>query len=365
VFIFATLIAALAPSMPILVAARAVQGLGAAAQFTISQTTIARAYPIALRSRALSVMSATWTVPGLLGPPLGAAITSLLGWRWAFGFILLPALAAAAVTLPQLRRVSAAGSGSARPRILEPLGVTMGVGVLVFALTRISVVDALAAIGGVALAMFALVRLLPAGSISARRGLPAIVAASFFLSLSYYAASSFVTLVLVVIRGVPLVAAAGALTAGTIAWTVGVWINTWLIERYPRRAILTASSCALAISVAAFTTTIIGSPVLIGVLTWTTAGLAMGICFNTLTLNTMDAATAGSEGAALAGRNLMANLGTAIGTGVGGAAIAVAQDLALGLRSGLIAAYAFAVAAAVVMALLAGRAIAPDPAPAT
>ncbi|MFI5283813.1 MAG: MFS transporter, partial [Candidatus Dormibacterales bacterium] len=331
IFLIGTLIAALSPNMPVLVLARGAQGLGAAAQFTISQSTIARAYPLSARVRVLSLMSATWILPSLLGPSLGAAITSLLGWRWAFGIILLPALLATVFTFPLLRQVRPAGTASARPTVRRPLQVALGTGLLVTGLTYFSWWGAIVTVAGLAVAVDALRHTLPAGSLSARRGLPAIVAASFFLNLGFYAAASFVPLVLVGVRGTSVFAAGLGIMASTVAWTVGVWLNTQLVDRYPRGLLVAGFAMLLAASSVGFATAIYGAPLLFAYLTLPFAGLSMGICFNTLTLNAMAAASRGAEGFALAGRNLTANLGTAVGTGVGGAALAASQAAALGL----------------------------------
>jgi len=207
IFLLGTLVAAVSPNMPVLVLARAAQGLGAAAQFTISQSTIARAYPQSARIRVLSLMSATWILPSLLGPSIGAAIAALLGWRWAFGLILLPALAAAAFTYPRLRHVRPTPGAAPRPAVRRPLQVAAGTGLLVTGLTNLSWWSVPLSALGLVLAVEALVHTLPPGTMRARRGLPAIVAASFFLNLGFYGAASFVPLVLVGVRGTTVIAA--------------------------------------------------------------------------------------------------------------------------------------------------------------
>jgi MFS family permease len=359
IFLIGTLIAALAPAMPVLVMARAAQGLGAAAQFTISQSTIARAYPPHQRVRVLSLMSATWILPSLLGPSLGAAITALFGWRWAFGVILLPALVATAFTYPLLRQVKPTGTTASRPAVRRPLQVAVGTGLLITGLTNLSWWGAIVTVAGLIIAVDALRHILPAGSIRARRGLPAIVAASFFLNLGFYAAASFVPLVLVGVRGISVFGAGLGIMASTVAWTIGVWINTQLVDRYARGLLVASFATLLAASSIGFATAIYGAPLLLAYLMLPVAGLSMGICFNTLTLNAMAEASHGAEGFALAGRNLMANLGTAVGTGVGGAAVAAGQAAALGLRPGLAFTYGLAAAAALATAAL-GRRTAPS-----
>jgi predicted MFS family arabinose efflux permease len=214
---------------------------------------------------------------------------------------------------------------------------------------------ALAAAGAL-IAARSLTRILPSGTARAAPGLPAIVAASFFLNFGYYAASSFVALALVGVRGTTVLVAGVAITAATIAWTFGVWANTVLLDRYSRRALVIASSAGLALAVAAFASSLYGGPLAIAFAAWTAGGFCMGIAFNTLTLNTMDAAGTGSAGQALAGRNLTANLGTAVGTGIAGSAVALTQAAGFGLRLGLLVAYCMAAVTGLVTAALGARA---------
>jgi len=300
-------------------------------------------------------MSATWVLPGLLGPSIGAGIATLFGWRWAFGAILVPAILAAAITYPRLRRVGGSAGSPRKLALRRPIQVAVGAGLFISGLTSLSWWSVLLALVGFAMAIEGLIQLLPAGSMRAARGLPAIVAASFFLNVAFYAASSFVPLVLVGVRGVPVVAAGFALASATLAWTVGVWLNTQLVDRYARGLLIAGFAVLLALCIAGFATAIYGAPVPLAYVAWTAAGLGMGICFNTLTLNAMAAAASGGEGFALAGRNLTANLGTAFGTGVGGAAVAASQAASLGLRPGLAATFGLAAVAALITAALAGR----------
>jgi EmrB/QacA subfamily drug resistance transporter len=82
IFSVASLVGGLAPTAAVLLAARAVQGVGAAllAPGTLSLLTSVYTAPRA-RSRALAVWNATAASGGALGIFLGGALTSLFGWR--------------------------------------------------------------------------------------------------------------------------------------------------------------------------------------------------------------------------------------------------------------------------------------------
>ena len=355
IFIVGSTLAALAPSMPVLVLARAGQGYGAAAQFTLTQSTIARAYHGGARVKVLSLMSATWTVPGLVGPALGAAIAATFGWRWAFGAIVAPGLAACLLTYPSLRAVGAP-HGEKRPLAVRwPIQVAAGAGLIVLGLTSPPFPGLVVVTAGIPLVLTGLRHTLPAGSLLARSGLPSVVAAAFFLNTAFYAASAFVPLLLVRLMDVSIAAAGAAVSAGTIAWSAGVWLNTLLVDRYRRSLLLIGSALLLALGTAIFASALAGTPLPLAYCGWILAGFGMGICFNTFTLSAMVMAPKGGEGAALSGRNLTGSLGTAMGTGVGGAAVAASSSLQVGLRPALAFVYGMSILSALATAALARR----------
>src|SRR6201992_3906043 len=73
-----------APTMAVLVAGRAVQGLGAGVVPAVAYVAIARGYPDGCRPRMFAVLSTAWVVPGLVGPAIAALVAGAVGWRWVF-----------------------------------------------------------------------------------------------------------------------------------------------------------------------------------------------------------------------------------------------------------------------------------------
>jgi EmrB/QacA subfamily drug resistance transporter len=96
---------AMATSMPMLVAARVLQGVGGGGLRSVSQVVIADIIPPRHRGRYQGYMSTTFLVSTALGPVLGGFFAEHMTWRWAF-WINLPLGAIAFLVIDrQLRKL--------------------------------------------------------------------------------------------------------------------------------------------------------------------------------------------------------------------------------------------------------------------
>ncbi|MFG2126386.1 MFS transporter [Streptomyces sp. NPDC048751] len=120
VFAVASLLCGLAGGPRMLVAARAVQGLGAAAMFATTLPLLGSVYQGKRRSVALGVWGAVSGAAAAVGPVLGGLLTDGPGWRWIFYVNLPVSVAAFWLTLrvvpesrgPRGRRVDWAGTAT-------------------------------------------------------------------------------------------------------------------------------------------------------------------------------------------------------------------------------------------------------------
>ncbi|WP_405601057.1 MFS transporter [Streptomyces sp. NBC_01410] len=96
VFTGASAAAALAPGIDALIAARAVQGVGAAIMMPLTLTLLTAAVPVARRGAALGIFSAVTGLAVASGPLIGGSLTEHISWQWIFwlnvpiGLALLP-----------------------------------------------------------------------------------------------------------------------------------------------------------------------------------------------------------------------------------------------------------------------------------
>ncbi|MCL4435450.1 MAG: MFS transporter [Thaumarchaeota archaeon] len=95
-FMVGSVFSGLAQDIWYLIAARAVQGLGAGAMMSMPVATIGDIFNPRERSRWMGVILSTFGIASIIGPSLGGWITDILNWRWVF-YINLPVAAAALI----------------------------------------------------------------------------------------------------------------------------------------------------------------------------------------------------------------------------------------------------------------------------
>ena len=94
VFALSSLSCGLAPSTTVLIVARGVQGIGAAAMFATTIALLSTSYQGRDRGIAFGVWGAINGAAAAAGPILGGLLTESLSWRWIF-FVNLPISVAA------------------------------------------------------------------------------------------------------------------------------------------------------------------------------------------------------------------------------------------------------------------------------
>jgi predicted MFS family arabinose efflux permease len=228
-----------------------------------------------------AVLSSAWVVPGLLGPSLSAVIAEELSWRLVF-VGLLPFVALAGVfTMPYLRRMGPVSDEAAK------------------------------ASGNLLELMREAPTILPLVGIMA------------LLSLTFFGAEAYLPLALTEVRDQSATVAGLALTAATLSWAAGAWIQERTADSVERRTmirwglLLIGVGIAVLVPIAATQT-----PLWTAVIGWAIAGLGIGLAYTTVSLAILGAAPEGKEGAASASINLSNVAGAAAGTAIGGVIVA-------------------------------------------
>jgi EmrB/QacA subfamily drug resistance transporter len=120
VFAVGSALCGLAPTAPLLIAARVVQGVGGALLVPASLALLLPEFPLSKRATAVGLWSACGAIASATGPSLGALLIEGPGWRWVF-FVNLPFCLVAAWFG---RRVLVESRGQAPGRV-DVLGVVL------------------------------------------------------------------------------------------------------------------------------------------------------------------------------------------------------------------------------------------------
>ncbi len=350
----------LAPSMEVLVAARVLQGFGGGGLGSVAYVAVGRAYPDSARPRMLALLSTGWVLPGLIGPVAAERIGTLASWHWVFlALAPIPPLAAI-LALPQLRAI---GRGAPKPgglkRVAFAVALSAGAGLLLAGLGQAALAPLLAlgfGVLGLAIGVPAARRLLPPGTLRAAPGLPAAVGAQLLLNVALVGVDAFIPLQMAEVRLQPIWVGSITLTAISLSWTAGSWLQARFAPTGVRRrlvrtglAITTLGATGMAVLLSP------AVPPLLAPLIWGVGGLGIGLAFSTLTLIVLETAAVGQEGEASSALQLATVLGSAFGAGIGGAFVATLGGPGGSLSTALLAQY-LAMAAVLVLALLvAGR----------
>ncbi len=114
VFGVASLVCATAPSVGALVAARAVQGIGASMLSPVALAIVVNAMPDPReRAQAIGIWASVFGLSMAVGPVTGGALVAALGWRalfWINAPVIVAALVLSAVFVPESRDLGRSGS---------------------------------------------------------------------------------------------------------------------------------------------------------------------------------------------------------------------------------------------------------------
>ena len=360
-FSLGLLVCGTAPSMEVLVAGRVLQGLGGGALTVVLYVLVGLVFPPVLQPAVFASFAAAWVLPALFGPALAAFVAHALGWRWVFlGTVGLVGVATLLV-LPALRglaprsstervpgsRLAWAGVAAVAVLALELLGSRHGTALLLAAAALVVVV-------------VALWRLVPAGTLVARRGLPAVIGTRGLMSATFFVAEAYIVFVLQDRWGLTPGTAGLALTGVGLTWAGASQVQARLGDRISHVAAMRIGAGLLLAGAVSLTLVVWthAHPAL-AMASYVVAGAGMGLGYPRTSVAMLDESTDEDRGFNSAAIALADSRGAALALSVSGVVFGTAGRLGL---DPFVSVLALAVATGVLGVAAAARTAATAPA---
>jgi predicted MFS family arabinose efflux permease len=284
VFVVGAAVCASAPSMPVVVAGRALQGLGGGMLIASAHSMVRELFPEALWQRMLTTISCAWAIPALGGPVVGGVLAGLGHWRAAFWAMTPIAVIAGALTWRILPRT----------RDTRPARVPFGrlalicVGVLcvgAIANTRAPAARVALLVGAVAAVALMLrldgrapARLFPTGMMSLGSRIGQGFWMIFLLGMSTTPGGVYVPLLVQVLHGVTPAAAGYLYAVQSLSWTMGTILSAQ-VSPVRARAVLILGPLLTASGFAGLFFTIGSGPVAAIAGSLMLVGIGIGTCW--------------------------------------------------------------------------------------
>ena len=320
-----------APSMEVLVAGRVVQGLGGGALTVGLYVVVGLVFPATLRPAVFASFAAAWVLPTLFGPVLAAWVARAFGWSWVFlGAVVLVA-GAAAMVAPSLRRLAPAIAGTPTPRTRLWWAVVAAVAVLALELlgSRHGLLPLLAVLAALVVG-WSLRHLLPAGTLLARPGLPAVVADRGLISAAFFVGEAYVVFVLMDHWGLSAGRAGLALTGVGVVWAAGSQAQSRLGERVSHRAAMCWGTALVLTGLTALTLVVAADlPWGLAMAAYVVAGAGMGFGYPRTGVAMLEASTDADRGFNSSALSVADSLGAALSLSLSGVVFGAADRAGL------------------------------------
>jgi MFS family permease len=366
-FAIGTAIVMLAPTMPVFLAGRLVEGFGAGAIDVVLYVLVARIFPEDLHGPVFAGFAAAWVVPALIGPALAGVVTEVFGWHWVFAGALAIAVLAFAVLVPTLTHLHAPDPSLRPPwqraRIAWSVVAAAAVLLLNLAPDLSTVGSVVALVVGLVAAGVALRPLLPARTFGAAPGLPTVILLRGVASAAFLGSEAYVPFLLQAQHGLSPSAAGLALTVSALSWASASWVQGRLGERrMPAGATFSIGLLLVLVGVVAgMAVAFWALPAWVLVAGWFVGGGGMGIVYPRTSMLTLRFSGEGDDGFASSALTIADAAGSVVGLAVTGMVFTAAG----GRTSSLAFALVFAAMAVIaLLGLLAVRRLGPVPPPA-
>ena len=327
IFLVGSVLSGASATMVQLIAARALQGLGAGCIIPLSMTIVGELYTLQERPRTQALFSGVWGLASIAGPLVGGYITDYLDWRWVF-YINVPfGLLAAGVI----------ASAYPRSRRLTEVKVDwLGAGLLFTGVSALLI--ALSGDSGTAATSWSIATLVLLGAfVVVERRTPEpilpidllrtpVIARSltvvFLVGVALFGAIAFIPLFVQTVRGGTATEAGQAITPLFLGWVVMSIVGARLTVALGYRLVSIAGSVLMTMGFIGLTFVGAESPQWVLLTSCTIIGAGMGTQMLSLLLAVQHGVDRSRLGIATALNQFSRSVGAAIGVAAMGAILA-------------------------------------------
>jgi EmrB/QacA subfamily drug resistance transporter len=322
IFLLGSCLCGLSQSMYQLIAARAVQGLGAGAIFTVTYTIVGDIFISSERPKVQGWLSTVWGIASLAGPFLGGFLIENLSWNWIF-FINLPF---GIISIILLQKNLTETFDKKKHKIDYVGTILFSIAIITFLLGILSGVKS-----NIVLAIAVTIVILVLFYCVEKRAEEPIIpfeiftknsnvvnAISFLASGILIGIDVYLPLYLQNVLGFGPTVSGVSLAPMSISWLLSSIVLSKAIPKYGEKKVITISSLILLISSVFLSTLSITSPLVLVIAYGFIMGFGFGGAFTTLTIVVQESVGYDKRGVATAANSLVRTLGQTIAVSIFG-----------------------------------------------
>ena len=328
IFLVGSSLCGLSQSMYMLIAFRAIQGLGAGAIFTVTYTIVGDVFTLEERPKVQGSIGTVWGIASLLGPFLGGVLIDTLSWHWIF-FINLPF---GILSIILLQRNLKENFEKKKHNIDFAGIITLSLAMVIFlniflSGEKISInYNIFIIISIILTAVFLMLfykvernakePIIPFDIFTKTTTLVNLI--SFLASAVLIGANVYMPIYIQNILGFDAKISGLALAPMSVSWLIASVVLGKLIIKYGAKAVIFISNVILLISTILLPTLGINSSLLLVIIYATIMGFGFGGAFTILTIVIQDSVEYNKRGSATAANSLLRTIGQTIGVSVFG-----------------------------------------------
>ena len=328
IFLVGSCLCGLSQSMYMLIGARAIQGVGAGAIFTVTYTIVGDVFTIEERPKAQGIIGTVWGIASLAGPFLGGILIDMLSWHWIF-FINLPFGILSVILLQRnldetfekkKHNIDFAGIITLSAAMIIFLNIFISAENISFNRNIFIVISVVITII-LLLAFYKIERkakepIIPFDIFTNTSTIVNLV--SFLASAVLIGADVYLTIYIQNVLGFNAKVSGLAMAPMSASWLIASVILGKCIGKYGEKVVIIISNVILLISTILLPTLGINSSLLLVLIYVFVMGFGFGGAFTTLTIIVQESVEYNKRGAAMATNSLLRTLGQTIGVSVFG-----------------------------------------------